>query len=251
MNNKVGQAKAMALAAVIANVKRLLQDARILQSSGSAGSALSLSILAFEEAGKGHIIENDWKKPKHKSHHSFRHEMATLVISASFMQKYEFDLKGVNSRISDHFAAADFKPGSKNPLPPISPELRIDLHSELLPQLQAMSDEKIQIFGIEQRWLSKVVDAVRDGKLERIRQSGLYLDTDAELSVISTPDNVKRIDAERWFWAATRVLNLLENGAYFQDYSPLSELLTAVDEGDRDAARVLGEIRSMVIKSTD
>ena len=101
MNKKVDEAKALALEAVIANVKRLLQDARLLQLSGSAVSSLSLSILAFEEAGKGHIIENGWKKPKQKSSHSFRHEMAAFVISASFMQKYELDMKGASSKISD------------------------------------------------------------------------------------------------------------------------------------------------------
>jgi len=50
-------------------------------------------------------------------------------------------------------------------------------------------------------------------QLEKIRQSGLYLDTDAELAVTSTPTSVARLDAERWIWAATRVLSLLEKGA--------------------------------------
>jgi hypothetical protein len=251
MINKVDKAKAVALEAVVANVKRLLQDARLLQLSGSAGSSLSLSILAFEEAGKGHIIENGWKKPKQISSHSFRHEMAAFVISASFTQKYELDMKGVNRKISDSLAEAGIKPGSKEPLPPMSPKLREELRSELLPQMKDMSDEKIQIFAIEQRWLSKVVKAVQRGNLEKIRQSGLYLDTDAEFSVTSTPDSVERIDAERWFWAATRALNLLENGAYFQDYSPLSELLAAVDKGDKSAGRVLDEVRSMAVKTED
>lgn len=251
MIDKVDKTKAAALEAVVANVKRLLHDARLLQLSGSAGSSLSLSILAFEEAGKGHIIENGWKKPKQKSSHSFRHEMAAFVISASFMQKYELDLKNVSSKISDSLAAAGIKPGSNEPLPPMTLKLREQLHSELLPQLESMSDEKIQVFGIEQRWLSKVLEAVQHGNLEKIRQSGLYLDTDAQLSVTSTPASVERIDAERWFWAATRALNLLENGAYFQDYSPLSELLAAVDKGDTSAGRVLDEVRSVAVKNED
>lgn len=251
MNKNVDKAKALALEAVIANVKRLLQDARLLQMSGSAGSSLSLSILAFEEAGKGHIIENGWKKPKKISSHSFRHEMAADVIFASFMQKYELDMKGVSSKISDSLAASGFKPGGRESLPPMSPELREELCSELLPQMKGMSDEKIQIFGIERRWLSKVVKAIQHGNLEKIRQSGLYLDTDDEFAVTSTPASVKRIDAERWFWAATRALNLLENGAYFQDYSPLSELLAAADKGDKSAGHVLEELRSMIVKKED
>jgi len=251
MIDSVDKAKVAALEAVVANVKRLLQDARLLQLSGSAGSSLSLSILAFEEAGKGHIIENGWKKPKQKSSHSFRHEMAAFAISASFMQKYQIDLKGVSCKISDTLAAGGIKPGSKEPLPPISLKLREEIRSELQPQMTDMSDEKIQVFGIEQRWLSKVLEAVQHGNLEKIRQSGLYLDTDAQFSVTSTPASVKRIDAERWFWAATRALNLLESGAYFQEYSPLSELLAAVAEGDKSAGRVLDEVRSMAVKKIE
>lgn len=251
MIDKLEKAKAVALEAVVANVKRLLQDARLLQLSGSAGSSLSISILAFEEAGKGHIIENGWKKPKQNSSHSFRHEMAAFVISASFMQKYELDLKGVSGKISDSLAAAGIKAGSKEPLPLMSLKLREELRSELLPQIKDMSDEKIQIFRIEQRWLSKIVEAVQHGNLEKVRQSGLYLDTDAQFSVTSTPASVERIDAERWFWAATRALNLLENGAYFQDYSPLSELLAAVDKGDKSAGRLLDEVRSRAVKKED
>ena len=133
----------------------------------------------------------------------------------------------------------------------MSPKLREWLHSELLSQMQDMTDEKIQILGIEQRWLSKVVKAVQHGNLEKIRQSGLYLDTDADFSVTSTPASIERLDAERWFWAATRALNLLENGAYLQDYSPLSELLAAVDKGDKSAGSVLDDVRLMIVKKED
>lgn len=167
------------------------------------------------------------------------------------MQKYELDMKGVEIKISDSLAEAGIVPGSKEPLPPMSPQLREELRSELVPQMKDMSDEKTKIFVIEQRWLSKVVKEVQHGKLEKTRQSGLYLDTDAEFAITSTPDSVERIDAERWFWAATRALNLLENGAYFQDYSPLSELLAAVDKGDKSAGRVLDEVRSMAVKTED
>jgi hypothetical protein len=40
-----------ALAAIIANVKRLIRDAEILQERGNAGSALTLAILGFEDGG--------------------------------------------------------------------------------------------------------------------------------------------------------------------------------------------------------
>lgn len=247
----MNKAKTEAIKAVVANVKRLLDDARLLQKGGSAGSALSLAILAFEEAGKGHIIENGWEKPKHvRSWHSYRHFMAAIVLQASFTQKYQLNMSGVQRKIASRFAALGYKPGSKASLPPMSQELREELRSELLPQLARMSDEQQMVFAIEQRWLIKIVEAVKEGQLEKIRQSGLYLDTDAQLAVTSTPASVTGIDAERWIWAATRVLNLLEKGVYYQAYSPLAELMTAASSGDEDAARVLEEAKSMAAESS-
>ena len=247
MVDPANDTKATALSAIITNVKRLLNDARLLQESGSAGSALSLAILAFEEAGKGHIIENGWDKPKHvRSNHSYRHFMAFFVLQASFTQKYQLNMVGVQSKIADRFAARSLKPGSKAPLPPMSPELREALRAELIPQLARMTEDQKKVFGIEQRWLSKIAEAVRDGQLEKLRQSGLYLDTDKQLAIASTPASVEGIDAERWIWAATRVLNLLEKGIYHQAYSPLAELLTAANAGDEEAARVLSAARLTV-----
>jgi AbiV family abortive infection protein len=251
MTDKEDKTKAAALEAVVVNVKRLLDDARLLQVSGSAGSALSISILAFEEAGKGHIIENGWQKPKQVSTHSYRHSIALFVLFSSLMQKFRFDLKGVNKKLEARFKAANTKPRSKEPLPPISPKLREELESEILPQLKNMSDEQIHIFRIEQRWILEVAEAVQQGGLEKIRQSGLYLDTDAQLAVTSTPASVERSDAERWIWATTRVLNLLEKGAYFQAYSPISELLTAAKAGDEKAARMIKEVRSTAVKEEE
>lgn len=88
-----------------------------------------------------------------------------------------------------------------------------------------------------------------EGQLEKIRQSRLYLDTDAQLGVTSNPASVARIDAERWIWAATRVLNLLEKGVYCQPYSPVAELVTAANAGDEDAARMLEAAKSMAAEA--
>jgi AbiV family abortive infection protein len=240
MTVDANKAKATALEAVVVNVTRLLADARLLQNGGSAGSAISLAILAFEEAGKGHIIENGWEKPRGaRSQHSYRHFMAFLVLQASFTQKYQIDMGAVNDKIAARFAALGLKPGNKEPLPPMSSELRDELRADLLPQLDRLSNEQKAVFGIEQRWLTKVADAVHQGQLEKIRQSGLYVDTDAQFAITSTPETIERIDAERWIWAATRVLNLLEKGQYDQPYSPLAELITAANAGDKEAARVL------------
>lgn len=248
MSKESVASKKQVLDAVIINVKRLLDDAGLMQEHGSAGSALSLAVLAFEEAGKGHAIEHNWVKPKHMpSHHSFRHFIAFLVLQASFTQKYELNMAGVQKKIAARFKELDIKPGSRTPLPPMSDDLREALREELLPQLANMSDDQKTIFGIEQRWLGKIAEAVKQGQLEKIRQSGLYVDSDAEFAVTSNPVSVTKMEAERWIWAATRVLNLLEGGIFYQPYSPLAELITAANAGDAQAASALAAARGTAL----
>lgn len=231
------------LAAIIANVKRLVEDARVLQGSGSAGSALALAILAFEEGGKGHIVEHEWRKPKTiRSHHIFRHQMAFMVLNASLSQKYGFDLSEAHSKIAQRFAEAGVKPASGVPLPSMTQQLREALRAELLPQLVSLSEEQLSNFGTEHRWLEKIAAAVHNGQLERIRQSGFYVDTDDRLEIASSPMAIQVIETERWIWAATRVLNLLEGGECQQPYSPLSELMAAAQQGNPEARKGLSMV---------
>jgi len=245
-------AKSAALAAIIANAKRLLRDAALLQADGSAGSALSLAILAFEEAGKGHIVEHGWEKPKYaRSQHSFRHLMAFSVLHASLAQKYGLDLAGVHGKIAKRFTEAGFRPGGKEPIPPMTSALRDVLRAELLPQFERLSAAQLSELRIEQRWLEKVAAALQGGKLEKIRQSGLYLDTDEQFAITSSPDNVGNLEVERWKWATTRVLNLLEHGQYQQSYSPLSELIGAARGGDKEAIEMLATLEVAIANEPD
>ena len=122
--------------------------------------------------------------------------------------------------------------------------LRTELRSEIIPQLQKMDNEEFQNFVIECRWLGKIADIVQNGGLEKLRQSGLYLDTHPDFSIAASPMSVEPVEAQRWIWAATRVLNLLESGAFRQPYSPLSELLAAVASGDDKAMEILEIVRS-------
>ncbi len=123
-------------------------------------------------------------------------------------------------------------------------ELREALQAELLPQLASLSEDHLSNFGVEHRWLEKIANAVHGSQLEAIRQSGLYLDTDDQLEITSSPMSIKMIESERWIWAATRVLNLLEGGEYQQSYSPLAELMAAAQLGDLEAQKVLSILRN-------
>ncbi|MEE3361267.1 MAG: AbiV family abortive infection protein [Pseudomonadota bacterium] len=239
----MAEGKDTALQAVIVNVKRLINDATILQEGGSTGSALSLAIMAFEEAGKGHILELGLEKPKNlHSHHIFRHQIAAFVMYASFLQKYEIStnqINQINQKIEKFLKDGNYETDHGKQLPAMSDALREGLVSDLLSQSQNISEDDLKILAIEARWLKKIIKTVDQGKLEKTRQSGLYLDYDKNFSITSTPETVQIIDADRWIWASTRVLNLLENGAYSQPYSPLSSLQTRANAGDEEAASTL------------
>lgn len=238
-------ARTKAVGEVIANVKRLITDAELLLSSGSPGSSLSLAILAFKEAGKGHVIELALNKRKVvHSHHEFRHFVALFVLSASLNQKYQLDMKAVPARIQARLPKEMVRSKARFELPPMDDALRAELRTEIIPQLQKMNDEEFQNFMIESRWMTKVAAIVHNGGLEKLRQSGLYLDTHPDFSIASSPMSIEPLEAHRWIWAASRVLNLLESGTFYQPYSPLSELLAAAAGGDDKATEVLEIVKS-------
>ena len=171
--------------------------------------------------------------------------MAFIVLFASFLQKYDLSADGLHKENKIHFEAINIKPESERRLPATSNGLRGSINAKHRQQLTEISDQHSAVFQIELRWLIKISEAVKDGRLEKIRQSGIYLDTDAQLEVVSTPNAVERIEAERWSWAATRVLNLLEHGTYFQAYSPLAELLIAANASEKESKHLLDEAMSV------
>lgn len=226
------------------NVKRLIADAILVQVHGSAATAMSLAILAFEEAGKGHILELGIAKPrKLHSWHEFRHFMAFQLLGTSMCQKYGLDMSFTSGRLHAHLQVnTEALPKKKGmpARPPITDVLRHELHENLLKQFANMSASDKARFGVEIRWLTKIADLVDSGNLETIRQSGLYLDAEANSCVVtSSPMTITGVDAERWVWAATRVLNLLESGDFRQPYSPLSEAL-----GTGDAIEAMNKLAS-------
>src|SRR3954463_13338707 len=114
-----------------------------------------------------------------------------------------------------------------------------------------MTPDELLQYGIEMRWLGKIALVVENGSLEKLRQSGLYLDTDpTTLAITSSPMSIDKFEAERWVWAATRVLNLLEGGVYYQPYSPLSELMEAMSQGDEGARTTFEMLKEMSVAET-
>lgn len=221
-------AKNNALKSIISNVKRLINDADILLEKGSTGSAMSLAILAFEEAGKGFDIEFDIGTPKNSNLHKHRHYVSFFVLFTSLAQKYGLQTSGITEKITARWKDNKIELSKYHEAPPMSAELRESLRGELLPQIQKMSTDKREEFSMEVRWIEKISLLVQGGQIEKLRQSGFYLDVDKSFKITSTPQSIQSLEATRWLWAASRALNLLENGDFLQAYNPALILMQQI-----------------------
>ena len=220
------------LKSVIRNCQRLITDAEILLEKGSSGSACSLAIMAFEEAGKGHSHELDIKrnrKTKINSSHQYRHLMCALVLMISLQQKYglkpsEFT-EEQQDKINERFAAAaTFSEFASSPAPD---EIRSVIGKQVFDQLDALPHDQRIIAYVEMNWLRKMAKACMIGDVERLRQKGFYVDFD-EQGLLSHPNEVTKTEAFTWIWAAKRAVNLLAFGIYYQPYSELAALLESM-----------------------
>lgn len=218
-----------AVAAVIANCKRLIADARLLVAAGSAGSALSLAILAFEEAGKGHRQELGWNKTKRTpSWHQYRQVVAAFVLHASLFQKYGLTVGELPEHVVQELArrAEQTKTLSELSQKEVPPHLRELMREAVGPRVTHLSPDAQIIAGVEFRWIGKAVQAAFTGDLEALRQRGMYVDIENG-EVTSDPAAVKAAEAYRWIVFAERILLLLETGDFRAPYSEFAATLEA------------------------
>ena len=213
--------------AIADNCQRLLADANALLQHGSAGSALSLAILAFEEAGKGYTFEFEAKKSKRvRSWHHYRHFMGAHVLFASYMQKHGLPLPEwsdeakatIAQRLEATSTLAEY---ATMPTPDI---MYAEARPKLIAHIESMDDDDRTIAAFEVRWVSKIVRMAAAGEIEALRQKGMYVDA-AEGVITSTPADVARDRAYFWTRAAERLLRLFMHGDYRQPYSEVAELL--------------------------
>jgi AbiV family abortive infection protein len=212
---------------IVANCNRLLKDSYILLANGSPGSALSLAILAYEEAGKGHRHELNIEKTKRtRSWHVFRQVIAALVLAASFKQKYGLKTPTVSERskkiMDDRWRNAET--GFETPFPE---EVRQEIVDSLRPDLRSLDDDQMLIGSIEGRWIKKIVIAASFGKIEELRQKGMYVDLEED-RVISNPADVDPREAVYWIRITERVLRILEFGDYQSPYGELAPILESM-----------------------
>jgi AbiV family abortive infection protein len=159
------------LDALARNAERLLRDAEILLKHGSHQTAVSLSILAIEEAGKHRLIEMYPKTPE-RAYSQFRGRMAHRVKQHILGVLYD-NLDWIRDIIATHRTTSNS---------PISAESFVEAIVE-------------KVLNAEPSQLEK--DAI-DGTIDRLKQSGLYVDVDKARELVSTPYQITRETAEEW-----------------------------------------------------
>lgn len=216
----------------VANCKRLLNDAHILLEHGSPGSAMSLAILAFEEAGKGHDHELSLNKTKKiPSWHQYRHVVAAFVLTASWCQKYGLQPPELTPRMQELLSEgfADTKTLSKWAAKPMPEELRQLMREALTPSLDALDGDLKIIATAELLWVKKIINAAARGQIETLRQSGMYVDLGKD-EEISDPSSVTGRDAYYWIRVAERTLLILEHGDFASPYGELATEMEAMSK---------------------
>jgi len=218
---------ASTLAAIIANCKRLIADAKLLLEHGSRGSALSLAILAFEEAGKGHREEMELVKTKRTpSWHQFRQIVAGFVLQLAVLQKYGIKLIELPEQVRAELRARQesAKLISEIFRRPISDELRSAVAEASRPAIEHLSGDQAAIAQLELRYIRMIFESAAKGEIEENRQRGMYVDI-ADGKIASDPAAVGMHEVYRWIFAAERALLLLETGDFMSPFSPLAARL--------------------------
>jgi len=216
------------LRSIIRNVERLLTDADILLEKGSAGSAMSLAILAFEESGKGHHWELSFPGRSRRvgSWHHYRQYVAAYVMQTSLFQKYKLEVPPLSQRaqqiIEERWSGA--KSAREVARQPIPEEFRAEMRSRNIPGLEALDRDQKLILSVELRWVGKVMKAAAQGIIEEQRQRGMYVDLSGD-DVTSSPLAIKRKEAFYWMRVAQRALSLLRHGEYREPYGELGAYL--------------------------
>ncbi|MBB4212840.1 AbiV family abortive infection protein [Rhodothalassium salexigens DSM 2132] len=239
--------------AIIANVDRLLSDAYLLLEHGSAGSALSTAILAFEEAGKGHRLELDIEKSKRTpSWHHFRQVVAAFVLFVSLFKKYGLKPPQLNARARELIEERWSRNKRLDELTkePVPEELLDALLESGVEGLDVMTSDQRTIFQIELIWVRKVFSAAAAGLIEKERQSGMYVDVNEEV-VVSDPAAIRKKRAYYWIHVTERTLRILRDGEYREPYGELSAYLEAQDKPLPQGEDLVKALESLQAEATD
>lgn len=225
---------------IVENVERLISDAKLLQQNGRYASALSIAILAFEEAGKGSNFETDFitsRKGKMSvySWHMIRQIVSSFFLTASLLQKYDIKLS-LKQETSDAIRSRweSFKSTKEGAAAPIPEDIRKKVQEDLgqnealSSHLETLSEEDQFIYTVEQRWTRKLLVSSMSGQTEAMRQKGMYVDLDGD-AVTSSPLSVDGVTSQYWITAADRALLILRDGNFKAPYGSLAAYLESLE----------------------
>jgi AbiV family abortive infection protein len=191
------------------NARRLLADAEHLYSAGRKGSALSLAILAIEEAGKYYLLK--WKDAasekgiSHRSH--IQKQLAAFSIEQSeiFLLVVEQFLKSTGYRINWELQV------------PSVEKIYDDKYYTELPSETGrnLKEELISWMSktIEQTNLPELIDKAKKGDIDKIKQSGFYVDYDRDGAILSDPSLIDDSMSDSFLKYARSIIGKLPESA--------------------------------------
>lgn len=200
-----------ALAALLANVDRLLNDSETLLAAGGAASAAGLAAFAFEECGKLYALRFDLH-PADAGTDLPRYHQAVALIGLSFaiLRKYAIEQEGFYAAI----LPSAWGPATDLGADDLVERLKDVVKATLEPIMAEQSPEKnVELQG-DVRSLVEVGKIVKAGAVGRMRAEAFQVETRTGQAtgteVVSDPGWVTPAMAERWAWAADGLFHLLQ-----------------------------------------
>lgn len=199
------------LKTVAENAKRLLRDAELLTSHDRLPTALSLAILAIEECGKFYLLhwgENEGGTGRNKQQ-SHRHKQAILGsfyladAACDAINDY-LNAKGLKlSKLDELSEDPGWKDIPREAIESFSRKVMEELsESEILRTLvaQKMADSEHSGFS----------RSASLGRIDKLKQTGFYVDVDADGHLLSTPNTVSRKIVEEYLAHAKQAIEAVE-----------------------------------------
>lgn len=187
-----------ALFPIAKNAMRLLQDAELLFANGRYPTAVAVAISSIEEAGKFVIRSRDAShgntpSPKPPKHYSKHYELGwyywQLAIWQVLLDTF-YDFKSwVKERPEDEAFYKQIKDLDKKEA------------VEFLQAYMFESEEDIESYvkdKFSHPCYLEVRGKAQSHRIEEIRRTGLYCDTDSKYKVVRDPEGLTKSDAKEW-----------------------------------------------------
>lgn len=235
---------------IATNAERLLADAKLLFRHGSPGTAMAIAILAFEEIGKGQVLEFGIDKTKLiRSWHQYRQVNAAFVLIISLFQKYDLEIPELSENTQQQLYERwdGTKTLAERFETPVTAELLEALNRDASGSLKKLNDDEVTIFLVELRWVKKLMIAASLGEIEKQRQRGMYIDLD-DGNVSSNPAEVTSHEAYYRIQVAERALRIFVSGEFKEPYGELAAFLETIPKPLPPIEEIMDTVQTFFIR---